>query len=299
MDEVLEKIGQIGIVPVVKLEREEDAHPLAEALCKGGLPCAEVTFRTKAAPMAIRRMREHFPHMCLGAGTVLNLEQAEEAAEAGAEFMVSPGFRPELVHYCLEKKIPVVPGVSIPSEIEQAIALGLEVVKFFPAEQSGGLAKIKAMAAPYGKMLFMPTGGIHEGNLKEYLDFPRVLACGGSWMVPGELVAGHEWEKIEKLTRDAVNTMLGFSVHGVGLLEQSGKKVEEALGCMEKLFGLSAFYGQIVIETNYVERAVYYLETVHQVKFDKTSAATDEKGRVKSICLAEEIGGFRVKLVRK
>ncbi len=297
MNAVLERIGKIGIVPVVKLEEAEDACALAEALCRGGLPCAEITFRTKAAPMAIRRMREHFPHMCLGAGTVLHPGQVDEAVEAGAEFIVSPGFRPEVVKYCLDKKILVVPGISIPSEIEQAIALGLEVVKFFPAEQSGGLAKIKAMAAPYGNMRFIPTGGIHEGNLRTYLDFPGILACGGSWMVSGELTAGHEWDKIEKLTRNAVNTMLGFAVHGVGLLEQPAEK-EEAIRRMEKLFGLSAFYNQIVIETNYMERAVHYLETIHQAAFDKSSAAWDEQGRMKSICLAGKIGGFSVKLVK-
>lgn len=185
MNPVLDKISKIGIVPVVKINRAEDALPLAKALCAGGLPCAEITFRTDAAAEAIKIMTEHFPQMCVGAGTVLTTDQVDAAVAAGAQFIVSPGLNPRIVRYCIEKKIPITPGTSSPSELEQAIELGLDVVKFFPAEQSGGLAKIKAMAAPYTSMKFMPTGGIHAGNLNSYLDFDRVIACGGSWMVPG------------------------------------------------------------------------------------------------------------------
>ena len=188
MNAVLEQISKIGIVPVVKIDRAEDALPLAKALCAGGLPCAEVTFRTDAAAEAIKIMTENFPNMCVGAGTVLNKEQVDAAVEAGAKFIVSPGLNPNTVKYCIEKGVPVTPGTSSPSDIEQAIELGLDVVKFFPAEQSGGLAKIKAMAAPYVNMKFMPTGGINAKNLTSYLDFPKIIACGGSWMVPGDLI---------------------------------------------------------------------------------------------------------------
>jgi len=170
MNPVLEQLNKIGIVPVVKIDRVEDAVPLARALCAGGLPCAEVTFRTDAAAGAIKAMTENFPNMCVGAGTVLNAAQVDAAIEAGSKFIVSPGLNPKTVQYCIEKNIPITPGTSSPSDIEQAIELGLEVVKFFPAEQSGGLAKIKAMAAPYVNMKFMPTGGINAKNLTTYLD---------------------------------------------------------------------------------------------------------------------------------
>jgi len=165
MNAVLEQLNKIGIVPVVKIDRVEDAIPLAKALCAGGLPCAEVTFRTDAAAGAIKAMTDNFPNMCVGAGTVLNSAQVDAAIEAGSKFIVSPGLNPKTVKYCIEKNIPITPGTSSPSDIEQAIELGLDVVKFFPAEQSGGLAKIKAMAAPYVNMKFMPTGGISAKNL--------------------------------------------------------------------------------------------------------------------------------------
>ena len=217
MHPILEKIQKIGIVPVVKIDRAEDAVPLAKALCAGGLPCAEVTFRTDAAAEAIRLMVQNFPQMCVGAGTVLNKEQVDTAVQSGAQFMVSPGLNPKTVGYCVDKKIPVVPGITSPSEIEQALEFGLDVVKFFPAEQSGGLAKIKAMSAPYTTMKFMPTGGINAKNLNSYLDFPKILACGGSWMVPADLINNGEFDKIEQLTREAVQTMLGFELAHVGV----------------------------------------------------------------------------------
>lgn len=201
MNAVLEQISKIGIVPVVKIDNAADALPLAKALCAGGLPCAEVTFRTSAAAEAIKIMTDNFPSMCVGAGTVLNAEQVDAAVAAGAKFIVSPGLNPRTVKYCVEKNIPITPGTSSPSDIEQAIELGLDVVKFFPAEQSGGLAKIKAMAAPYVNMKFMPTGGVNAKNLTSYLDFPKIIACGGSWMVPGDLINAGEWDKIEQLTK--------------------------------------------------------------------------------------------------
>ena len=204
---ILETISKIGIVPVVKLDDAKDAGPLADALCKGGIPCAEVTFRTGAAAEAISIMTKTHPDMIVGAGTVLTTEQVDKAVEAGAKFIVSPGLNPKVVKYCVDKNIPITPGVNSPSEIETAIEFGLEVVKFFPAEQSGGIAKIKAMAAPYVNMKFMPTGGINAKNLISYLDFPKVIACGGSWMVPGDLIANGEFDKIEELTREAVNVV--------------------------------------------------------------------------------------------
>ena len=319
MEAVLEQISKIGIVPVVKIDRAEDALPLAKALCAGGLPCAEVTFRTDAAAEAIQIMTKNFPNMCVGAGTVLNAAQVDAAVAAGAKFIVSPGLNPRTVKYCLEKGVPITPGTSSPSDIEQAIELGLEVVKFFPAEQSGGLAKIKAMAAPYVNMKFMPTGGINAKNLTSYLDFPKIIACGGSWMVPGDLINAGEWDKIEQLTREAVQTMLGFELAHVGV---NAANEEEALKVANRfafLFGMPAKIGNssifagtavevmktpfkganghVAIRTNYIERAVNYMTTVLGVEFEEPKK--DEKGKYKAIYLKEQIGGFAVHLVQK
>ena len=205
MKEVLEKLGQYGIVPVVVLNDSKDAAPLADALCDGGLACAEVTFRTEAAADSIRIMTEKHPEMLVGAGTVLTTKQVDEAVEAGAKFIVSPGLNPTIVKYCIEKNIPITPGVATPSEMEQAIELGLNLVKFFPAEPSGGLAMINAVAAPYTMLKFMPTGGINPTNVKDYLNSDKIFACGGSWMVKGNLINDGNFDKIKELTKEAVN----------------------------------------------------------------------------------------------
>ena len=205
MNEVLEKLGQYGIVPVVVLNDSKDAAPLADALCDGGLSCAEVTFRTETAADSIRIMTEKHPEMLVGAGTVLTTKQVDEAVEAGAKFIVSPGLNPAIVKYCIEKNIPITPGVATPSEMEQAIELGLNLVKFFPAEPSGGLAMINAVAAPYTMLKFMPTGGINPTNVKDYLNSDKIFACGGSWMVKGNLINDGNFDKIKELTKEAVN----------------------------------------------------------------------------------------------
>ena len=203
MKELAEKFQKFGVVPVVVLEDTKDAAPLAKALVEGGLPCAEVTFRTEAAEASISLMAEQYPEMLIGAGTVLTKEQVDAAVNAGAKFIVSPGFDPEIVDYCLEKEIPVLPGCISPSEVAQAVKRGLNIVKFFPAEAAGGLAMIKAMAAPYTGLKFMPTGGINANNLKEYLSCDKILCCGGSWMVKGDLVKAGEFDKIREMTKEA------------------------------------------------------------------------------------------------
>lgn len=203
MNPVLEQIQKMGIIPVVVIDDVKDAEPLAKALCEGGLPCAEVTFRTAAAEESIRIMAEKFPDMLLGAGTVLTTEQVDRAVAAGAKFIVSPGTNPKVVKYCVEKNIPITPGTCTPSEVEQALEHGLEVVKFFPAEQAGGLKMIKAMAAPYVGVKFMPTGGISPSNVREYLAYDRIIACGGSWMVKGDLIKAGDFDKIVELTKEA------------------------------------------------------------------------------------------------
>ncbi len=212
MKTIAEQFYEYGVVPVVVLEEAKDALPLAKALVEGGLPCAEVTFRTEAAEESIRLMSEKYPEMLVGAGTVLTTKQVDRAAAAGAKFIVSPGFDPEIVDYCLEKKIPVFPGCITPSEVAQAVKRGLEVVKFFPAEQAGGVAMIKAMAAPYTMVKFMPTGGISAKNLKDYLSFGKILCCGGSWMVKGDMIRNGEFDKIRELAKEAVE--LAASIRG-------------------------------------------------------------------------------------
>ena len=198
-----ERFEDFGVVPVVVLDDVKDALPLAKALTEGGLPCAEVTFRTEAAEESIKVMAEAYPDMVVGAGTVLTIEQVDAAVKAGAKFIVSPGFDPEIVDYCLEKEIPIFPGCVTPSEVAQAVKRGLKVVKFFPAEPAGGVAMIKAMAAPYNQLRFMPTGGIGTQNLKDYLEFNKISCCGGSWMVKADLIKNGEFEKICKLTKEA------------------------------------------------------------------------------------------------
>ena len=204
MSEMLKKIEGFGVVPVVVLNDAKDAAPLAKALCEGGLPCAEVTFRTEAAEESIRIMATEFPEMVIGAGTVLTIDQVDRAVGAGAKFIVSPGFDPEIVDYCISKNIPVLPGCITPSEVTQAVKRGLEVVKFFPAEQFGGVATLKALAAPFTSVRFMPTGGISAKNLADYLGFKKIIACGGSWMVKGDMVAAGEFDKIKEMTAEAV-----------------------------------------------------------------------------------------------
>ena len=204
MSTAAERFAELGVVPVVVLEDAKDAAPLAKALVEGGLPCAEVTFRTDAAEESIKIMASEYPDMFVGAGTVLTIDQVDRAVAAGAKFIVSPGFDPEIVDYCLSKDIPVFPGCITPSEVAQAVKRGLKVVKFFPAEQFGGVATIKAMAAPYVGLKFMPTGGVNAKNLENYLSCDKIVACGGSWMVKGDLVKAGKFDEIKALTEEAV-----------------------------------------------------------------------------------------------
>ncbi|MGN1320069.1 MAG: bifunctional 4-hydroxy-2-oxoglutarate aldolase/2-dehydro-3-deoxy-phosphogluconate aldolase [Acutalibacteraceae bacterium] len=207
MENLIKKISDIGVVPVIKIDDAKDAVPLAAALKKGGLCCAEVTFRTDAAEEAIRLIAKEYPDFLIAAGTVLTPKQADAAMNAGASFIVSPGLNPIVVKHCVEKGYPVIPGVCTPSEVEQAMSLGLTYLKFFPAEAAGGVKMIKAMAAPYTKIKFMPTGGIGPKNLADYLNCKAIFACGGSWMVPSDKIADGKFDEIEQLTREAVELL--------------------------------------------------------------------------------------------
>ncbi|MCM1267249.1 MAG: bifunctional 4-hydroxy-2-oxoglutarate aldolase/2-dehydro-3-deoxy-phosphogluconate aldolase [Bacteroidales bacterium] len=204
MKEAAERIEEYGVVPVVVIEDAKDAEALADALCAAGLPCAEVTFRTAAAKEAIRIMAGAHPEMFVGAGTVLTTEQVDQAVEAGAGFIVSPGFDPEIVDYCISKDIPVFPGCITPSEAAQAVKRGLKVVKFFPAQQFGGVSTVKALAAPYTTLRFMPTGGVNKENLESYLRCDKVIACGGSWMVKKELIEAGAFDTIRRMAAETV-----------------------------------------------------------------------------------------------
>ncbi len=320
MNEVLTRLGKIGIVPVIALDDAKDALPLGKALLAGGIGCAEVTFRTAAAEEVIRTLTNELPEMLTGAGTVLTTEQVDRAVAAGAKFIVSPGLNPKVVEYCVNKGIPVTPGCSTPSDVEIALEYGLDVVKFFPAEASGGIAMIKAMSAPYSGVKFMPTGGINAGNINNYLSFNKVLACGGSWMVDKKLVAAGNFDEITRLSREAVETILGFEVGHVGVNLNSESEAAETADRYSKLFGFArkdgnssifagagveimkskylGTMGHIAIRTNSIERAVYHLEQ-RGAKFNQESAKKDEKGNLKAIYLDEEFGGFAVHLVQK
>lgn len=315
-----DELENVGIVPVIKLENAENAVPLAKALRDGGINCAEVTFRADGADEVIRRMTEAFPDMLVGAGTVLTVEQADAAIAAGAKFCVAPGLNPKVVAHCLEKGVPFAPGVSSASEVEQAIGLGLDFVKFFPAEQAGGIAYIKAISAPYSNMRFMPTGGVTADNLNSYLSYGKVVCCGGSWIVPAALVKAGDWEGITALCREAVDKMLGFTMVHVGLNCANEREAENvadefgrAFGFTKKVGNSSVFastymemmkkpfrgrHGHIAVATNSVKRAVYHLK-MRGFEIDPESVKYNAEGVMNVAYLKHEFGGFAVHLVLK
>jgi 2-dehydro-3-deoxyphosphogluconate aldolase/(4S)-4-hydroxy-2-oxoglutarate aldolase len=299
---------------VIKLNDAGDAVALCGALKRGGLPVAEITFRTSAAEESIRRVAESLPDVMLGAGTVLSIDQAKRAVAAGAKYIVSPGFNPGVVGWCIEQDVPILPGCSSPTDIEAALEFGLKAVKFFPAESIGGLPAIKAMSAPYGDVRFVPTGGINEKNLTEYLAFPKILACGGSWMVKDELVAAKDWDAIAELTRSAVSKMLGFDLAHIGINAEDGGEALLAAQAFSGMFGWavkdgnsSAFAGpyiemmkgagrgsrgHIAVGVNSVLRAQSYLEGLG-VKFLEAAPGA------KAVYLQDEIAGFAIHLLQK
>jgi 2-dehydro-3-deoxyphosphogluconate aldolase/(4S)-4-hydroxy-2-oxoglutarate aldolase len=320
MNEVLTKICGIGIIPVIKIEDTEDAVPLAKVLINGGIPVAEITFRAVGADKAIKAIKEACPEMIVGAGTVLNIEQVKAAAEAGAQFVVSPGFNMKTVDYCNSIGMPITPGCTTASEIEQAIELGLQVVKFFPAEQSGGLDKMKALAGPFGSIHFIPTGGIDLKNLATYLSFDKVIACGGSFMAKEEYIKNKEWDKVSALSRQAIDIILGFEIGHVGINTSGEEEALSTANLFGSLFnfpvkiGNSSIFagsavevmkspylgrnGHIGIKTNSIFRAKYHLEG-RGIRFNEESAKFDAKGKLTSIYLEQEIGGFAVHLMQK
>lgn len=315
--DVMKRLHGIGIIPAIVLDRVEDAAPLADALCKGGLPAAEVTFRTPAAHDAMIAMKKQRPELIVGAGTVLTKEQVDSAVDAGAEFIVSPGLNPEIVKYCQEKGVAVCPGISTASELEQALALGLHTVKFFPAEAMGGIKTIKALCGPYKNMTFLPTGGVNSNNMLDYLSFNKIFAVGGTWMVSADLIKNGKFDQVEKISKDAVLKMLGMHVKHIGIncTEADGKETADKFASLlqgsvretskgyfgselvevmvKEHFGTK---GHIAIGVNSVERALAYYRAVG-VAFDEESITYDDAGDAKFAYFKEEIGGFKIHLV--
>lgn len=320
-NQMLKELYEIGLIPVIKIEDPADAVPLAKALIDGGLPAAEITFRTKCAAEAIRNITKAYPQMLVGAGTVLTTEQVDAAIAAGSKFLVSPGLNPKVTAYALSKGITMLPGCSNPSDIEAALELGLTTVKFFPAEAAGGLKMLKAMAAPYGQLNFMPTGGINADNLLDYLKFGKIIACGGSFMVKDDLVKEKKWDEITALTKNAVKTMLGLEFVHMGINNENAEEATKSAKLFELMFGLpvkegskslfagDAFefmkqkgpgtHGHIAIRTNFVDRAMAYFKRMG-FAFDESTVTYDEKtGKPKFVYFKDEIAGFAIHLLAK
>ena len=317
---LVDELENVGIVPVIKLDKVENAEYLAKALRDGGINCAEVTFRAAGADEVIRRMTTAYPDMLVGAGTVLTCEQAAAAYAAGAKFCVAPGLNPKVVKHCLDNGIPFAPGLSSASEIEQALELGLDFCKFFPAEQAGGLPYIKSVCGPYTTMRFMPTGGITADNLNNYLAYKKIVCCGGSWIVPEKLLAAEDWEGITKLCREAIDKMLGFTMVHVGIncvspeeAESVADEFDQAFGFTKKVGNSSVFaatymemmkqigrgtHGHIAIQTNSVKRAIYHLN-LRGYEADESSIKYNAEGIMNVAYLKHEFNGFAVHLVLK
>jgi len=319
MNKTLEKIGELGIVPVVKIEKAEDALSLGRALIDGDLPIAEITFRTSAAEESIKTLTRELPNLLVGAGTVLTVEQAKKAVSAGAQFIVSPGFNPKVVDYCIENSIPITPGINNPTQIEMALERGIEVVKFFPAEASGGLPLLESMSAPYTGIKFIPTGGINLNNLTSYLSNQKVHACGGSWMVKDNLISSGNFSEITRLTREAVAIMLGFEFAHLGINEEDQDKALNSANLLSYLFylpikeGTSSVFagpafeviknkylgkdGHIAIATNDIYRTITYLKMKGISILPET--AKEKEGKLKAVYLDQEVSGFAIHLLQK
>lgn len=317
MNPVLAKLAGVGLVPVVKIDDAAKADGLAHALIEGGIPCAEITFRTDAAADAIRAISRQTPDMIVGAGTVINLDLAKKAVDAGAKFIVSPGFNPSVVDWCLANGVPVVPGVNNPSGVEAGLERGLDALKFFPAEASGGVAMLDALAGPFPQVSFMPTGGIDLKNLADYAKRPNVLAIGGTWMVKPEFIEKEDWTTVTTLCREAALAIHGFSFAHVGINSSTEAEATDtaalfALFGFAQKIGNSSIFNDTVIEVMKspfrgtkghigfkcwnIERALVWL--AHYGFHGVEETAKYAKGKLSVIYLDREIGGFAIHLVR-
>jgi len=316
MNEIVKKISNYGLVPAVVIDDIKHAVPVAKALAAGGIPVAEITFRTACAAEAIAKIAKEVPEVIVGAGTVLTLDQAKEAVACGSKFIVAPGFNPTVVQYCLDNNVPVIPGCSCPADIEQALAMGLDTVKFFPAEQSGGIAALKALAGPYFMMKFLPTGGISDKNIVSYLSLPNVIACGGSYVIDKKALAEENYDKITELTKAAVKTINGFEIAHVGMHADGEDDQNNVLNFLSmafdmpisKVFAGTAFEvlskpylgknGHIAIFTNSCERAVQFM-TDKGIKFNPDGMKYNDKGKLNAAYLEGEYAGFALHLLQR
>lgn len=319
MDKIFEQMRNIGIIPVVKIDDAEKAVPLAKALIAGGIPAAEVTYRTSAAEETIRRISKECPDMLVGAGTVINVELAKSAIAAGAKFIVSPGFNPSVVDYCLEHKIPMIPGVSSASQVEEALMRNMTVLKLFPAEVVGGVEMLDALAGPFGQCMFMPTGGVNTDNLGEYAKRKNVLAVGGTWMVKADLINGDQWDKITAICKEALVKLQGFSIGHIG----TNATDENDAASIAKEFSVFGYpindgnasifmgteveimkkngrgtHGHICFLCNNVDRTLAYLAQFGYKPIMETAQYTGEKEKspMKFVYLDKQLNGFAVHL---
>lgn len=309
--DMFKTIYELGIIPVVAIDDADKAVPLAKALSEGGLPAAEITFRTAAAEESIRRIVAECPDVLVGAGTVLTKEQADRAVAAGAKFIVTPGFNPEMIAYIKSLGIPMMPGAATPGEMEQAMSMGLTNIKFFPAEANGGVNKLKALAGPYQAAKWMPTGGVNAKNLNDYLSFDRIIACGGTWLATGADIAEGNWEGITKKCKEAVKTMLGFELRKICIYGDSANAEKNAefvaslfgFDCTETECGVQAgcvcfgkeesdAKGCIVINTLNGNRAMAYLKRMG-AEIDP-DIWYDKKGNVSCFGLKDTVAGFEI-----
>lgn len=313
------ELSQMGIVPVIRIDEVEDSIPLATALYEGGIHCAEVTFRSQHAPQAIKLICEQMPNMLVGAGTVLTTIQAKEAKDAGAKFIITPGFNKEVVEWCLQEDMIIIPGVSSASEIELALSYGLTNVKFFPAQSSGGAQKIKDLSAPYPMLSFIPTGGIGVHNMHEYLSLPNVAAIGGSFMLPNDAIVKKDWDTIRKCSEQAIASMLSYQVLHVGIHVDNQ---DESLNIAKLLCSMFHFQlyekpksnfagvgfevmhkkgtadkGHVGIYTPYPERALYQLKSMG-IHAKEDSITRNKKTKlINFVYLDIEIAGFQIHLI--
>lgn len=313
MSDIFERIGEYGIVPLVTLDDPNDAVPLARALVEGGIPIAEVTFRTAAGGESIKRMAKEVPEIIVGSGTVHTVDQAKETVDNGGKFVITPGFNAKVVEWCVNNNVPVCPGTVVPSDIEEAMNYGLKVVKFFPAEAYGGINTIKNLAAPFSGIKFVPTGGVGLHNLRDYLDLPNVAAVGGSFVPPAKMVKEKDWEGIVKTCKEINNKVFDFTVGHVGINANTADNATKVTDRIAELFESDkretpiAFFsgnlvevmkvpfvgthGHICVDTCDLKRAMAMLER-KGVEFDEENRFFDAKGNLITAYMKEEIGGF-------
>ena len=317
---IYETISNIGIIPVIAIEDADKAVPLAKALAAGGLPAAEVTFRTAAAEDAIRAIVKEVPEMLVGAGTVLTTEQADRAMAAGASFIVAPGYDPNVTQHVIDKGGIMMPGTATAGEMQQAMNQGCEVLKFFPSEATGGVPMLKNIGAALKTAKWMCTGGVNSKNVNDYLGYDQIVAVGGTWMCKNDMIQAEKWDEITAICKEAVKTMLGFQLAHIGVNCADDKEAEQTAKTLCALFGLeykagnsSIFagkavecmkkpgrgaHGHIAIAANSVDRAVYHLGR-QGVEFIEDSRVLDAKGKTKAIYLKNEVSGFAIHLVQK